>query len=42
MMNIGASVQQFDSDSTAMIVLEGQNKLGDSAHQFYNQIASPN
>ncbi|MDT5120036.1 MAG: putative drug exporter of the superfamily [Mycobacterium sp.] len=40
MMNIGAVFKQFDSDSTAMIVLEGQNKLGDSAHQFYNQIVA--
>jgi putative drug exporter of the RND superfamily len=38
MMNIGAVFKQFDSDSTAMVVLEGQDKLGDSAHQFYNQI----
>jgi putative drug exporter of the RND superfamily len=38
MMRIGAKFQQFDSDSTAMVVLEGQDKLGDSAHEFYNQI----
>jgi putative drug exporter of the RND superfamily len=38
MMNIGAKFHQFDSDSTAMVVLEGQDKLGDSAHAFYNQI----
>ena len=40
MMNIGAKFQQFDSDSTAMVVLEGQDKLGDSAHQFYSQIVA--
>src|SRR3979490_3213473 len=40
MMNIGAVFKHFDSASTAMIVLEGQNKLGDSAHQFYNQIVA--
>ncbi|MDT5114234.1 MAG: putative drug exporter of the superfamily [Mycobacterium sp.] len=40
MMNIGAVFKQFDSDSTAMVVLEGQDKLGDSAHQFYNQIVA--
>jgi RND superfamily putative drug exporter len=40
MMNIGAVFKQFDSDSTAMVVLEGQDKLGDSAHQFYSQIVA--
>jgi RND superfamily putative drug exporter len=40
MMNIGKVFQQFDSDSTAMVVLESQDKLGDSAHQFYNQIVA--
>ncbi|MDT5153821.1 MAG: putative drug exporter of the superfamily [Mycobacterium sp.] len=40
MMNIGAVFKQFDSDSTAMDVLEGQDKLGDSAHEFYNQIVA--
>ncbi|MCW2652298.1 MAG: mmpL8 8, partial [Mycobacterium sp.] len=38
MMNIGAVFNQFDSDSTAMVLLEGQDKLGDSAHAFYSQI----
>ncbi|HEV7584023.1 MAG TPA: MMPL family transporter, partial [Mycobacterium sp.] len=40
MMNIGAVFKQFDSDSTAMVVLEGQDKLGDSAHQLYDQIVA--
>src|SRR5271156_2384889 len=40
MMNIGHVFKQFDSDSTAMVVLEGRDKLGDSAHQFYNQIVT--
>jgi RND superfamily putative drug exporter len=40
MLNIGAVFKQFDSDSTAMVVLEGQDKLGDSAHQFYSQIVA--
>src|SRR3984885_877831 len=40
MMNIGRVFKQFDSDSTAMVVLEGQDKLGDSAHVFYNQIVT--
>jgi RND superfamily putative drug exporter len=40
MMNIGKVFHQFDSDSTAMIVLEGQDKLGTSAHQYYDQIVA--
>jgi RND superfamily putative drug exporter len=38
MMRIGRVFKEFSSDSTAMVVLEGQDKLGDSAHDFYNQI----
>jgi RND superfamily putative drug exporter len=38
MLNIGHVFKQFDSDSTAMVVLEGRDKLGDSAHQFYSRI----
>jgi RND superfamily putative drug exporter len=38
MMNIGKVFHEFDSDSTAMVVIEGQDKLGDSAHQYYNEI----
>ena len=30
MMHIGRVFHEFDSDSTAMVVLEGQDKLGDS------------
>lgn len=40
MMRIGAVFHQFDSDSTAMVVLEGQDKLGDSAHEFYDQLVA--
>jgi RND superfamily putative drug exporter len=40
MMNIGHVFNQFDSDSSAMVVLEGQDKLGDDAHQYYNQIVA--
>ena len=38
MMNIGHKFQEFDTDSSAMVVLEGDDKLGDSAHEFYNKI----
>ena len=35
MMHIGQVFKEFSSDSSAMVVLEGQDKLGDSAHEFY-------
>jgi RND superfamily putative drug exporter len=36
MKHIGKVFQQFDSDSAAMIVLEGDKPLGDDAHRFYD------
>jgi putative drug exporter of the RND superfamily len=38
MLHIGKDFQQFDSDTTAMVVLEGQDKLGDDAHRFYDEL----
>src|SRR6201994_2518150 len=38
MLRIGKDFQQFDSDTTAMVLLEGQNKLGDAAHCFYDKL----
>ena len=38
MLHIGRVFHEFDTDSTAMVVLEGQDKLGDSAHDYYNRI----
>ena len=38
MMHIGAVFKEFHSDSSAMVVIEGQDKLGGSAHDFYNRI----
>src|SRR6201998_3531798 len=38
MMAIGKNFQQFDSDTTAMVLLEGQDKLGDDAHRFYDTL----
>jgi putative drug exporter of the RND superfamily len=40
MMNIGHKFREFNTDSTAMVVLEGDDKLGDSAHEFYNKIVA--
>jgi RND superfamily putative drug exporter len=36
--HIGKVFQQFDSDSSAMIVLEGDKPLGDDAHRFYDTV----
>src|ERR1700749_1073336 len=33
---IGKAFHEFDPDSTAMIVLEGDKPLGDDAHRFYD------
>jgi putative drug exporter of the RND superfamily len=38
MMRIGKDFQEFDSDSSAMIVLEGDQPLGEDAHRFYDDM----
>ncbi len=38
MKRVGQVFGEFDSNSSAMVVLEGQNALGDAAHRFYDQI----
>jgi RND superfamily putative drug exporter len=38
MKHIGAVFGEFDSDSAAMIVLEGDTPLGPPAHQFYDTL----
>jgi RND superfamily putative drug exporter len=38
MKRVGKVFNEFNSDSSAMIVLEGDNPLGDDAHHFYDQI----
>jgi putative drug exporter of the RND superfamily len=38
MKRVGEVFQEFDSNSSAMIVLEGQQPLGDEAHKFYDQM----
>lgn len=40
MLNIGKVFRQYDSDSTAMVVLEGEDKLGDAAHKYYDEIVA--
>ena len=36
MNKIGKTFQEFNSNTSVMIVLEGQQPLGDAAHQYYN------
>ena len=38
MKHIGQVFGEFDSDSNAMIVLEGDQPLGADAHQFYDTL----
>lgn len=38
MKRIGQLFKESDSDSVAMIVLEGQQPLGDAAHQYYDKL----
>jgi RND superfamily putative drug exporter len=38
MKRLGSQFQQFDSDSMAMIVLEGEQPLGDEAHRYYDDL----
>src|SRR3954447_24501070 len=38
MQHIGATFKEFKSNSSVMIVLEGQDKLGDDAHTFYDDM----
>ncbi|HUH68037.1 MAG TPA: MMPL family transporter [Mycobacterium sp.] len=38
MKRVGQDFHEFKSDSSAMIVLEGEQPLGDAAHHFYNQL----
>ncbi|ETB51960.1 membrane protein [Mycobacterium avium 10-5560] len=38
MQHIGKVFHEYDSDSAAMIVLEGDKPLGDDAHRFYDAL----
>ncbi|WP_156657806.1 MMPL family transporter, partial [Mycobacterium kyorinense] len=37
---VGADFKEFKSDSSAMVVLEGQKPLGDAAHHYYNELVA--
>jgi putative drug exporter of the RND superfamily len=36
MKRVGTDFQEFDSDSSAMVLLEGEQPLGADAHQYYD------
>jgi RND superfamily putative drug exporter len=38
MQRIGANFEEFDSDSNAMVILEGDKPLGDEAHHYYDRL----
>jgi putative drug exporter of the RND superfamily len=38
MMRLGHNFHEFDSNSTVMIVLEGQQPLGEDAHHYYDNL----
>jgi RND superfamily putative drug exporter len=38
MQRIGANFEEFDSDSSAMVIIEGEQPLGDEAHRYYDQL----
>jgi putative drug exporter of the RND superfamily len=40
MMRVGKVFGEFDSDSSAMIVLEGDKPLGEDAHRFYDDMVA--
>ena len=38
MQKVGANFQEFDSDSNAMVILEGDKPLGADAHAYYDEL----
>lgn len=40
MLKIGKVFQQYDTDSAAMVVLEGDEPLGQAAHDYYDEIVA--
>ncbi len=38
MQRVGANFQEFDSDSNAMVILEGEKPLGADSHHFYDEL----
>src|SRR4051812_20154343 len=40
MKEVGSQFKEFKSNSSVMIVLEGQEPLGDAAHEYYDQVVA--
>ncbi len=40
MQKIGANFEEFDSDSNAMVILEGDKPLGAEAHRYYDELVA--
>ncbi len=40
MARLGDNFQEFDSNSTVMVVIEGDDELSDAAHQYYDEIVA--
>ncbi len=38
MMRVGQNFQEYNSNSTVMMVVEGQDELGEAAHHYYDEI----
>ena len=38
MQKVGSNFQEFDSDSNAMVILEGQKPLGPESHAYYDEL----
>ncbi|WP_373307989.1 MMPL family transporter, partial [Mycobacterium paraintracellulare] len=38
MMKVGSTFKEFNSDNSAMILLEGDKPLGAEAHRYYDEI----
>ena len=38
MMRVGKTFNEFNSDSSAMVLLEGDKPLGAEAHRYYDEI----
>ena len=37
MMRVGSTFKEFDSDASAMVLLEGDKPLGSEAHRYYDE-----
>jgi RND superfamily putative drug exporter len=40
MQQVGSNFKEFSSDSNAMVILEGDQPLGEDSHRYYDQVVS--